>query len=83
MTSAKNQPFSRKHNINIGYYDGLGVYPRNITERNTTLKLHENRLCLVWKSDGVSFNKAIKESKDNFEVVDNFISDKHVKSFVE
>ena len=34
------------------------------------------------KSDGISFDKAIKEIKDNFEVVDNVISDKHVKSFI-
>ena len=38
MTSARVQPFCRKHNINIGCYDGFRVCPRNITQRNTALK---------------------------------------------
>ena len=82
MTSAKVQPFCRKHNINIGCYDGFRVCPRNITQRNTALKIHNNHFCLIWKSDGVSFVEAIKELKDNFKVVDNVISDKHVKSYI-
>ena len=41
-----------------------------------------NHFCLIWKSDGISFDKAIRELKDNFKVVDNVISDKHVKSFI-
>ena len=82
MTSARVQPFCRKHNINIGCYDGFRVCPRNITQRNTALKIHNNHFCLIWKSDHVSFEKAIKELKDNFRVVDNVISDKHVKSFI-
>ena len=82
MTAARIQPFCRKHNINIGCYDGSRVCPRNITQRNTALKIHNNHFCLIWKSDRVSFEKAIKELKDNFKVVDNVISDKHVKSFI-
>ena len=82
MTSARVQPFCRKHNIKIGCYDGFRVCPRNITQRNTALKIHNNHFCLVWKSDGVSFDKAIRELKDNFKVVDNVISDKHVKSYI-
>ena len=39
-------------------------------------------MCLIWKSDGISFDRAIKELKDNFKVVDNVISDKHVKSYI-
>ena len=81
MTSAKIQPFCRKYNINIGYYDGFKVCPRNVTERNTTLKTHKNHFSLIWKSDSISFHEAIKELKDNFEVIDKVISDKHVKSF--
>ena len=53
--------------------------PRKNAERNTTLKIHENHFCWIWKSDVFSFDKAIKELKDNFEVVDFLISDKHVK----
>ena len=82
MTSARVQPFCRQHNINIGCYDGFRVCPRNIAQRNTALQIHNNHFCLIWKSDGVSFEKAIKELKDNFKVVDNVISDKHVKSFI-
>ena len=82
ITSARVQPFCRKHNINIGCYDGFRVCPRNIAQRNIALKIHNNHFCLIWKSDRVSFEKAIKELKDNFRVVDNVISDKHVKSFI-
>ena len=44
--------------------------------------MHKNHFCLVCKSQGVSFNKAIEELKLNFKVVDIVISDKHVKSFI-
>ena len=79
MTSARVQPSCRKHNINIGCYDGFRVCPRKITQRNIALKIHNNHFRLIWKSYNVSFDKAIKELKDNFRVVDNVISDKHVK----
>ena len=82
MTSARVQPFCRKHNINIGCYDGFRVCRRNITERNTATKMHNNHFCLIWETDCVSFNKAIEdELEPNFKVVDIVISDKHVKSF--
>ena len=82
MTSARIQPFCRKHNINIVCYDGFGVCPRNITQRNIALKIHNKLFCLIWKSYGVSFDRAIKDLKDNFRIVDNVISDKHVKSYI-
>ena len=82
MTSARVQPFCRKHNINIGCYDGFRVCPRNITQRNMALKIHNNHFCLIWKSYGVSFDSAIGELKGNFKVVDNVISDKHVKTYI-
>ena len=82
MTSARIQPFCRKYYINIGYYDGFRVYPRSITRRDIALKIHKNQFCLIWKSNGVSCDKAIKELKDNFKVIDNVISDKHVKSSI-
>ena len=82
MTSARIQPFCRKYIINIGFYDGYGVYPRNIAERKTAIKMHNNHFCLFWKSNGFSFNQAIEdELKPNFEVVHNVISDKHAKSY--
>ena len=73
MTSARIQPFCRKYNINIDYYDGFRVYPRNITERNIVLKIHNNHFCLIWKSNGVSYDTVIKELNDNFKVIDNVI----------
>ena len=47
-----------------------------------SFKKHNNILCLIWKSQNISLNKAIEELKTNFKVVDSVISDKHVKSFV-
>ena len=66
MTSARIQPFCRNYNINIGCFDGTGINPRSITQRDTASKIHENPFCLIWKSHGISFDKAIKEFKDNF-----------------
>ena len=77
MTSARVQTFCRKHNNYIGCFDGFRVSPRIITQRNTALKIHSSHFCLIWKTNGISFDGAIKELKDNFKVVDNVISDKH------
>ena len=54
-----------------------------ILEKNTSLFIHNNHFCLIWKSNGIGFNEVIeKELKLNFKVVDNVISDKHVKRFI-
>ena len=83
MTSAKNQPFCRKYNINIGCFDGTRINPRTITQKDTALKIHKIHFCLIWKLDGNSFNEVIKKQlKPNFKVTDNVISDKHIKSFI-
>ena len=82
MTSARVQPFCRKYSINIGCYDGFRVCPRNLTQRNVALEIHNIQFCLSWKSDGISFDRAIEVLKDNFKVVDNDISDEHVKSYI-
>ena len=82
-TSARNQPFCRKYNINIGCSDGTRINPRNITQRDTALKIYNNHCCLNWKSNGTSFNQEREdEFKPNFKVVHNVICDKHVKSFI-
>ena len=47
MTSARIQPFRRKHNINIGYFNGKELRPRNITERNIAFKIHNNQFSLI------------------------------------
>ena len=83
MTSARVGSFCRKYNINIGCSDGTRINPSNITQRDTALKIHNNHFCLIWKSDTVSFNQVIEnELKPNFKVVDNVISDRHVKGFI-
>ena len=61
MTSARVQPFCRKDNVNIGCYDGFRVCHRNITQKNTPLKIHNNHFCLIWKTNGITFDRAIKE----------------------
>ena len=80
MTKARIQAFCRVNNINLGYFDGYGVYPRLVTNRNNALYLCNNHFCLIWKSQGVSFNQAIRELKDNFKMVDNYISEENVTS---
>ena len=83
MTSVIIQPFCEKHNINIGFFDGTRINPRNLTQRNTSFFIYNNHFCLIWKSDGVSFNQVVEhELKPNFKVVDSVVSDKHVKSFI-
>ena len=81
-TFARIQPFCKKYNINIGCFDVTRMNPRNLTQRITSLFIYNNHFRLIWKSDGISFAKAITELKDNFKVVDNVISDKHVKSCI-
>ena len=84
MTPARIQPFCTKYNINIGYFNGKEIWPRTVTQRDTALKIHNNHFCLIWKSDRISFNQVIEnELKPNFKIVDNVISDKHVKGFIE
>ena len=80
MTKARIQPFCRANNTNLGYIDGERVFPRSVTQRNNALFLFNNHFCLIWKSEGVSFIQAIKELKDNFKIVDNFITEENVNS---
>ena len=81
MTKARIQSFCRANNINIGYFDGDGIYPRSITNRDIALYLYNNHFCLIWKSEGVSFNQAIRELKANFKLVDNYITEENVNAY--
>ena len=83
MTKARIQPLCRSNNINLGYYDGERVFPRSATERNNALYLYNNHFCLIWKSEVVSFIQPIKELKDYFKIVDNFITEENVISHFE
>ena len=74
------QAFCRANIINIGFYDGIGVFPRWVTERNIALYLHNNQFWLIRKSEGVSLNQAIIELKDNFKIVIDLITVENVNS---
>ena len=80
MTKARIQPFCRANDNNLGYWDGERVFPRSVTNRDNALFLFNNHFCLIWKSENVSFKDAIKELKDNFEIVDNYITEENVNS---
>ena len=67
----------------IGYYNGKETWPPNIAERNEVLYLYNNRLCLIWKSQGVSFKKAIEKLISDFQSVGNFITEESVSSHCE
>ena len=80
MTMARIQPCLRKLGIDLGYYNGDRVFPRTVANRDSALYLYKSHFCLIWKSEGVSFNQAVKELKDNFKIVDNFITPENVNS---
>ena len=48
--------------------------------RNNALFLYNNHFCSIWKSEGVSFKQAIKELKDYFKIVDNYITEENINS---
>ena len=80
MTMARIQPCLRKMVTDLGYYNGDRVFPRSVTNRDSALYLYSNHFCLIWKSQGVSFNQAVQELKDNFKIVDNYITEEIVNS---
>ena len=80
MTMARIQPCLRKLGIDLGYYNSERMYPRTVTNRDSALFLYNNHFCLIWKSRGVSFNQAVQELKNNFKIVDNYITEENVKS---
>ena len=76
------QLFCRKHNIKIRCFNCKAITPTKIKERNIALNVYKNHFCLFSKANTISFNKAIEELKIKFKVIDNFLSDKHVRSFI-
>ena len=83
MTKARIQPFCRANIINLGYFDATRVFPRSVTDRDNALFLYSNVFCSIWKSENINFNKSIKELKDNFKIVDNYITKESVQSHFE
>ena len=80
MTKARIQPFCRANNNNLGYCNDDRVFPRTVTNRDSALYLFSNHFCLIWKSEGKNFKDAIQEIKDNFKIVDNYITEENVNS---
>ena len=80
MTKARIQPFARANNNSIGYFDGERVFPRSVTNRDSALYSYNNHFCLIWKSQGFSFNQAIGELKNKFKMIDNYITEENVNS---
>ena len=81
MTKARIQPFCKANNINLGYYNDEKVFPRSVTNRDNALYLYNNHFCLIWKSQIVSFIQAIQELKNNFKMVDNYITEENVNAY--
>ena len=74
---ARIQPFCRANNINSCYFDGVRFFPRSVSERIVGLSLYNNHFCLICKSEGIGFNQGIEELKNNFKIVDNFITEEN------
>ena len=55
------QPFCTAHKFNLVYFKGKRAYPRSVTERSNAFFSYNNAFCIIWKSDGVSFNRVIVE----------------------
>ena len=81
MTKARIQPFCNKNNVNLGYYNDDRVSPRSVSNRDSALYLCNNHFCLIWKSQGKIFKDAIQELKDNFKVVDIYITEENVNAY--
>ena len=81
MTKARIQPFCNKNNINLGYYNDDRVFPRSVSNIDSALYLYNNHFCLIWKSQGKNFKDAIQELKDNFKIVDNYITEENVNAY--
>ena len=80
MTKARIEPFCRANTINLGHFDGIRVLPRLVSERNIALFLHNNHFCLIWKSQGVHFNKTLEKLERNFKTLDIYITAENVNS---
>ena len=82
MARARIQPFCIALNIDIiNYFNGKEVYFRSVTERNKALISCKKPFCLIWESNGVSFNEALEELKTKFTKANNYMSFDNVNSF--
>ena len=65
MTMGRIQPCSKNLGIELGYNNGIEIYPRTICTKDVGLYLYSNHFCLVWKAQGASFNQTRQETKKN------------------
>ena len=82
-TKARIRPFCRTNNFNLVYYNDDRVFPRSVTKKDSALYLYNNHFCSIWKSQSISFNQAIQELKDNFNMIDIYITEENVNSHFE
>ena len=77
---ARFKACSKNLGTELGYNKGKEIYPRTICEKDVGLCLYNNHFCLIWNSQGVSFNQAKQELKTNFKKVDTFKTENKVES---
>ena len=65
----------------FGYYNKKEIYSRSITEKNEALLIFNNQFCPIWKSEKVSFIRAVEEPKSTFKTVNNYISAEKVSNY--
>ena len=67
MIKTKIQHFCISNNIAHGHFDGIEVYPRLVREKNKAIYSYNNHFCLIWKTDGVHFDKTIEEKNHDLQ----------------
>ena len=80
MTLAKIQPFCKKYNIDLGYFNGKQVKPVSVKERHKCLYLHNNHFCCIW---GDSLKKATQEIEANFKLINNSVITTNINKYKE
>ena len=70
MTSAKIQPFCKKHDINLGIYDlkQKRILPLSVTERRICLYIHENHFLRDLENGENNFHKRDKRIRRQFRI---------------
>ena len=70
------------NNIDENYDSDDSIFNGYIYKLDTPQFNKVNR-SLLWKSEGVSFKQAIQELKNNFKIVDNYITEENDNSHFE
>ena len=84
-SQARNQPFCRKNNLNLGVYNlkQKTILPRSVTERGVCLYIHSNHFCVIRKTAQSSFPDAIDELEKNFKYESNEITDDNLRQVID